>query len=78
MKLADIFTSAGGHGRLSHTKLWANIAYAVATYAVALAAHRGTLTADMLLVYLGIVGASAAASKFIALRFPAKAENVES
>jgi hypothetical protein len=73
VKLSDLVTSNTGSGRLSHTKLWSNIAYGVATYAMVRLTNAGTLSAEMLLVYLGAVGASATASKVIAARYAAKA-----
>jgi hypothetical protein len=56
-------------GRLSHTKIWSNVAYAVATFVILLQAIADTLDPDMLLIYLAIVGAAEVASKFISLRY---------
>ena len=56
-------------GAVSHTKFWTNIAYAVATAVVVVQAYRATLTADMILIYLAVVGAHGAASKWIAVRY---------
>lgn len=68
MNWRDIITDAGTQ-QVSHTKLWANIAYLTATIAIGWAAYKGSLSADLLLIYLGIVGASATASKFLSLRY---------
>lgn len=68
MRLSDLITDAGT-GQLSHTKLWANVAYAAATWAIINAAVMAELSPDLLLIYLGIVGASATASKFLSLRY---------
>lgn len=68
MRLHDLITDAGT-GQLSHTKLWANVAYAAATWAIIHAAVMAELSPDLLLIYLGAVGASATASKFLSLRY---------
>lgn len=77
MKLSDLVTSNADRSRLSHTKLWSNIGYGVASYAVGVYAWRGILTAEMLLFYMAAVGASATASKMIAARYPVKAQENE-
>lgn len=56
-------------GDVSHTKLWANVAYFSSTVAFCWAAWKGTLTADIWLIYLGVVGAHTAASKLIGLKY---------
>ncbi|SCX40426.1 hypothetical protein [Nitrosospira sp. Nsp1] len=58
-------------GHVSHTKLWANVAYLTATGAFCVAAWQGTLTPDVWLIYLGVVGAHTAASKLIGLKYAA-------
>lgn len=63
MKLADLIR-APGTMRMSHTRLWAT-----ATGCLLWQTHQGKLTSDLLLVYLGVVGASATASKFLSLRY---------
>lgn len=68
MTLKDLITDAGT-GQLSHTKLWANIAYASATAAFLWAAYQGSATADVWLIYLGVVGASATVSKLLSLKY---------
>lgn len=68
MSIRDLFISQGS-GRLSHTKLWTNIAYLVASAVVLLQAHRGTLQTEMMMVYLAIVGTHGAASKWLSLRY---------
>jgi hypothetical protein len=67
-KLSDLVTNERT-GRISHTKVWSNVAYAVATAVVLLQAIADTLDPDMLLIYLAIVGAAEVASKFISLRY---------
>lgn len=69
MKLSDLFVDAGEPDRLSHTKLWANIAYAASTVAFVYQAYKGTLDSDVWALYLGIVGAHSTASKFLSLKF---------
>ena len=67
MSPLDLIRDAGT-GQLSHTKLWANVAYAATTVAIVKSAWAGTLTADLLWPYLVVVGASTAASKLLSLR----------
>jgi hypothetical protein len=71
MQLSDLVRDAGT-GQLSHTKVWANIAYAAATVAFLRQAWDGTLTADIWLWYLGVVGTHSAISKLISLRYGGK------
>ena len=63
----DLFYSP--QGRVSHTKFWANIAYLVASYAVLAQAYKGSLTYDMLGIYLGAVAVHGAANKVTALKY---------
>lgn len=63
--------------RWSHTKLWANIAYLTATGCIIWYAVNSWLTADMLGMYLGVVGAHNVASKFLTLRDDAQVNNKE-
>lgn len=73
MKCSDLITDAGT-GQMSHTKLWANVAYAAATVWLSSIAFNTELSADLLLIYLGIVGASAGGSKFLSLRYGTKTD----
>lgn len=68
MNLADLLRDPG-NGRLSHTRLWANVAYAAGTAAFVWQSCHGGVAADIWLIYLGVVGASATASKWLSLRF---------
>ena len=68
MELKDLIKDSAT-GDMSHTKLWANIAYASGTAAFLYAAVKGTASGDIWLIYLGVVGASATASKFLSLKF---------
>ena len=54
MELKDLIkdTATGG---MSHTKLWANIAYASGTSAFLYASFKGQATGDIWLIYLGVV-----------------------
>lgn len=72
MKLADLIQDAGT-GQLSHTKLWANVAYFAATVAFVKQAWMGTADADIWLIYLGVVGTSTTFSKLISMRYGASA-----
>lgn len=68
MKLADLITDAGT-GQLSHTKLWANIAYAAATVAFCWVNYQGHADADIWLIYMGVVAGHSAASKAISMKY---------
>lgn len=65
MHLAELVTNPES-GRLSHTKLWANVACAAATGMFVYQGVKDTLTADTWLIYLGLVGGYAAALRLIA------------
>ncbi|EEG08973.1 hypothetical protein [Pseudogulbenkiania ferrooxidans] len=67
MHLADLITNPAT-GRLSHSKLWANIACASATGMFVYQGVAGTLTAETWLIYLGVVGGYSAARSWIATR----------
>ncbi|UTH73959.1 hypothetical protein [Chromobacterium sp. IIBBL 290-4] len=67
MKLADLFTNPAT-GRLSHSKLWANVACAAATCMFVYQGMAGTLTAEVWLIYLGVVGGYSAARSWIAAK----------
>lgn len=68
MKFIDLITDAGT-GMISHTKLWANIAYLAATLAFAYMAYKNTATAEIWLIYLASIGASATLSKLLSLKY---------
>jgi len=71
--LKDLVTDSGT-GQLSHTKIWANVAYASSTIGFLYAVYKGTAGAEIWFAYLGIVGASATASKLLSLKFGGKKE----
>ena len=66
----DLITDANGH-TLSHTKLWANVAFAVACFAFGRMSMGYTVTApsEVWWAFLGCVGASGAASKLLSLKY---------
>lgn len=72
MRALELITDCGT-GQLSHTKLWTNIAYCVAT----LAFLRATLFSDtqpeseIWLIYLGVVGAHNISSKILSIKYGA-------
>lgn len=68
MKLSDLIKDAGT-SQMSHTKLWANVAYAVATLAFAYSVYTNTATGEIWLIYLGGIGASASVSKLLSLKY---------
>ena len=74
MKLTDLITDAGT-GMLSHTKVWANIAYASATIAFIYMSYAGTASPDIWMVYLASIGASATLSKLLSLKYGVKNES---
>lgn len=70
MKLSDLIQDAGT-GLMSHTKVWANVAYAAATVAFGYMVYTNTATAEIWLIYLGGIGASATLSKLLSLKYRA-------
>ena len=73
MRLANLITDAGT-GMVSHTKVWSNIAYAAATGAFVYMSYAGTASADIWLIYLASIGASATVSKLLSLKYGVKNE----
>lgn len=71
MKLSDLVRDPGT-GMLSHTKLWANVGYAVLSWAFVADALQGHLTDMKMLVFGGVFGLSATASKWLSMRFGGK------
>ncbi|KUM02284.1 hypothetical protein KIF53_18045 [Chromobacterium subtsugae] len=64
MRLSDLVR--GPHSRrLSHSRLWANVACAAATAMFVVDGWRGTLTPDLWLIYLGVVGGYSASLRLI-------------
>jgi hypothetical protein len=74
MSLVDLLQNPAT-GRLSHSKLWANIACASATGMFIYQGAMGTLTAEVWLIYLGVVGGYSAARSWIAARRDKGADN---
>ncbi|AJY42994.1 hypothetical protein I6G56_15085 [Burkholderia humptydooensis] len=64
MRFADLIT--GHDGKLSHAKLWPNIASAVATGMFIYQGYRNQLTFDTWLIYLGCVGGYSAVIQALA------------
>ncbi|MXR36726.1 hypothetical protein [Craterilacuibacter sinensis] len=65
MRLSDLISNPDT-GRMSHTKLWANVACATATGMFVYQGMHNTLSTDTWLIYLGLVGGYAAALRLIA------------
>ena len=74
MKFADLITDAGT-GMISHTKLWANIAYCSATGAFLYMVYQNTATAEVWLIYLASIGSSTTVSKLLSLKYGAPASS---
>ena len=66
MKLLELITN--NEGVLSHSKIWANIAYAAGTVKFIMLPDPSS---DIWMAYLGIVGGAAVASKLIQMKFGA-------
>lgn len=64
MKLSDLVKDSQTK-MMSHSKLWANVGYAVATWFVIHQALAGKASDDLILYYLGIVALHATGSKFV-------------
>lgn len=62
--IQDIITNM--EGKVSHSKLWCNIAYLAGTIKFIMIPAP---TADIWMAYLGIVGGAALASKYISMKF---------
>ena len=71
MRLADLFTNPTT-GRLSHSKLWANVACATATGMFVYQGVIGHLASETWLIYLGVVGGYSAARSWIATKRDSK------
>ena len=69
MQLRDLWVDSADPDRLSQSKFWSNVAYTVGSAVIITAAVKGTLTGDMLLIYLGVVGLHTVSSKAIGLKF---------
>lgn len=70
MNWRDLITDSAT-GQISHTKLWANVAYASATGVLITADSSSAIFPEVFFIYLGVVGASATASKFLSLKYGA-------
>lgn len=68
MKLLELITDAN-QKTLSHTKLWANIAYSAATFAFIKLAWLGQASFEVWCSYLGCVAGASTASKLISLKY---------
>ncbi|WP_432719866.1 hypothetical protein R0381_003631 [Jeongeupia wiesaeckerbachi] len=64
MRVLELISNADT-GRLSHTKLWANVACAASTGMFVYQGVKDTLSVDTWLVYLGLVGGYVAALRLI-------------
>lgn len=69
MQFRDLISDPADQTRASHTKVWSNVAYLVATVVFVIQAFKGTLLPDVWLIYLGVVGAHSAASKVVSLKY---------
>ncbi len=68
MRLSDLIVDPAT-GMLSHTKLWMNIAYCATTFSFIWLSYKGTVTAEIWLIYLAVLGAHGTASKLISLKY---------
>jgi len=74
LDLKGLFTENPGDRFISNSKFWSNIAYFVSTIAflaINIAAPGAASLEFIWVVYLGVVGASAAVHKFLSLRYSA-------
>ena len=55
-------------GRLSHTKTWANVAYAVVTWIVIHQELHSKLSDEMIGIYLGVVALHTVSSKMVSIK----------
>jgi len=64
MLLQELVTNV--EGKVSHSKFWCNIAYLAGTIKFIMIPAP---TADLWMVYLGVVGGASLASKFISMKY---------
>lgn len=64
MRIFDIFTNPAT-GRISHSKLWANVACAAATYKFVAAPE---MPSEIWAIYLGVVGGYAVARSLVSVK----------
>jgi hypothetical protein len=67
MKFVDSLITAH-NGKVSHTRLWSNVAYSVATGIVIYLTINDKLTHEYFFTYLAVVACHASASKLIATK----------
>lgn len=72
MKAIDLVTDADGKN-LSHTKVWSNIAYAAGTFKFVTT----DVSADIWLIFLGVVGSAQIASKYLSLKYKGETMSIE-
>lgn len=73
MKLIDLVSR---DGRLSHTKIWANIGYAAATVSFVRLNWVGQAETEVWWAYLSCVAGAVTASKFLSLKYSSIAASV--
>lgn len=68
-KLADaLIRDSIDRENVSHTKFWSNVAYAAATAVFLYKGFTDGLSTEIWLIYLGVVGAHSAVSKYLSYR----------
>ncbi len=67
MNMRELITD--NDGKLSHTKIWSNIANATSTGIVIKMAAMATLTPDIFMIYVIFVGASRLGSEFLSRKY---------
>lgn len=60
-----VMLNTGDNGRISHTKVWSNIAYIISSWVIIQLTLDGGISPEYFLMYLGIVASHSAASKWI-------------
>ena len=65
--LTDLITNPAT-GKLSQTRVWANVAYTAATFVIVKTAIMGNLQSDLLFVYLLATTVHGGLSKYLALK----------
>lgn len=67
--LKQLISDKSDESKIDHIRLWSNIAYAVSTWAFIYVTIKDQFSVELMLVYLGVVGSSYAAGKFLAFKY---------
>lgn len=73
MNIKQLFCNP--EGKLSHGKLWSNIAFTIASYVVIkLANNNSSMLSEVFLIYLVVVSGSEVGKKYLTMKLGGKSE----